>query len=112
MHLLRCDPFAGFIVLVGESSLDVKAGGVLGSADIVHDGFITLQWLASPVHADGGKELMFDGVPLGSAWWVVADGNGQLKGIAELMLQMIFPGPRTSTVGAAAIGKDQQLIGL
>jgi len=54
---------------------------------------------------------MFDRIPLGGTWRIVADGNGQLIRIAELMLQMVFPGPRTSAVGAAAIGKDQQLIG-
>ncbi len=76
LHLFRRYPFAGLIVLVDETSLDLKAGGILGGADIVQDGFITHQWFARPVNADGGKELMFDRVPLGGAWRIVADGNG------------------------------------
>ena len=76
LHLVGGDSFAGFIVFVDETSLDQEAGGILGSADIVDDGFITLQGFAGPVDADRGKELMFDGVPLGGAWRIVADGNG------------------------------------
>ena len=111
LHLVFRNPLANFIVFVDKTSLDLQARGVGGGTDIVDDGFIAVERSARPVHTDMGKELMFDRIPLGGAWRIVADGNGQLIGIAELMLQMIFPGPCTSAVGAAAIGEDEQLIG-
>ena len=64
LHLCPRYPFAGFIVLVDEASCDPKAGGILGCADIIQNGFITVQWFAGPVSADRGKELMFDRIPL------------------------------------------------
>ena len=52
---------------------------------------------------------MLDGIPFGSAGWVVSNGYGEPKTVAELGLKLDFPGTGTATVATAGIGKDEQL---
>ena len=52
---------------------------------------------------------MLDGIPFGSPSWVVSNGYRKSKAVAELALQLGFPGAGTATITTAGIGKDEQL---
>ena len=62
--------------------------------------------------ADLAEETVLDGIPLGGAGGVVADGGFQLEWIHHLPLEGVLPGAYSSPVAAAAVGQDQQLGGL
>ena len=63
--------------------MDDKTGlGCRGAKKVEH-GLVALERLASPVLADLTEEAMLDGVPLGGAGGVVADGDGEPEAIAE-----------------------------
>ena len=50
---------------------------------------------------------MLDGVPLGCARGIVADGDGDTVPVAQLLLETEFPAPIGAAI-AAAIGEDEQ----
>jgi len=52
---------------------------------------------------------VLDGIPFGSTGWVVRNGYGEPKAVAELGLKFGFPGGGTATVTTTGIGKDEQL---
>src|SRR5205823_2941466 len=60
---------------------------------------------------DESEHAMFDAVPLAGARWMVGDGDGQAGPVGEL-LQLDLPEPDAGAVGAAAVGGDQQTLGL
>ena len=69
------------------------------------------QRFAAPVLADGGKEPVFDLVPLARPWRKMADCDVQTRLIRQfLQLPFLQPYPRAFT--AAGVGRDQQLPGL
>ena len=67
--------------------------------------------LAGPVSADLAEQTMFDGIPLGSAGRVVADGDSEPQGNADGVLKRFFPGAGTRAVAASAIRQDEQFSG-
>ena len=46
-----------------------------GLADEANDGVVADQGLAGPMLGDLTEETVFDGIPLGSARWVVTNGD-------------------------------------
>ena len=44
---------------------------------------------------------MLDGIPLGSACWVVGNGEGESEGVGQLRLEFGFPGVDPAAVAAA-----------
>ena len=75
--LFGCRFGTGGIVATVELSGDRQAGIRSGGADEVEDLLIAVEWFACPVLGDFGKETMFNGVPFGSAGWVV--GHGEVR---------------------------------
>src|ERR1700730_16277139 len=55
---------------------------------------------------------MFNGIPLGAACGIVRDGHGQAITIREVLLQLLFPHARTTTITASAVSQNQDLLGL
>src|SRR5690348_10076761 len=55
---------------------------------------------------------MLNWVPLGAACWIVSDHDGQAIAVAQLLLQLLFPHPRTIAIAAPTIRQDEQLIRL
>ena len=103
-------PFAFFVILIHQASVDVKARRIPGRSDVVENGLIRIQGNTSPIRADVRKQLMFDRIPLGCTRRIMADRHGELVGITNLVLQVILPGPRAGVIGSAAVGEDQELI--
>jgi hypothetical protein len=58
---------AGRIVATVEVSGNRQAGLSSGGADEVQDLLMAVEWFASPVFGDLGKETVLNGIPLGSA---------------------------------------------
>ena len=67
---------AGRIVATVEVSGNRQAGLSSGGADEVEDLLMAVEWFASPVFGDLGKETMLDGIPFRSPGGVVGDGEG------------------------------------
>ena len=59
--------------------------------------------------ADLAEEAVLNGIPLGGAGRVVADGHPQLKAVDQFFLQGTFPEATPGAVAAAAVGQDEQL---
>ena len=64
-----------------------QAGLGCGGADKLQGFLITVQRLGFPVSADLAEQAMLDGIPFGSAGWVVGDGDAQSQAIAQLPLK-------------------------
>src|SRR5258708_8346391 len=52
---------------------------------------------------------MLDGIPFGSAGWVMSDRHGESECIAQPSLDFGFPDPRSATVAAARVRQNQKL---
>ena len=74
-HFRVGDLDSGVIVLRDEVGIDGEAGLGFGSADEVENLFDVGEGFASPISADLAEQAMLDGIPLGSARGIVADGN-------------------------------------
>ena len=55
---------------------------------------------------------MLNGIPFGSAGWVVSNGDGQSEVIAKLPLNLLLSGAALSPIAAAGIGQDEDVAGL
>ena len=79
-------------------------------SDQLDDRAIASQWLASPVDRDERKKAVLDLVPLARAGWQVANRDGELELIGQL-LKLDFPETHTMSVAAATVSGDHQTFG-
>ena len=75
--------------------------------DQIYDRLIIPKGLAAPIRGDERKQPVFNLVPFTGARWKVADGNGKVCFIREL-LQLQFPEPQPCAIATPAIGRDEQ----
>ena len=94
-----------------EIGSDAKPGLGLSGAGIVEDFLVRVQWFASPVSRDFRKQTMLDGIPLGSARWVVGNGEGEAEGVGQLRLELGFPGTAAIAVAATGVAQNEDLAG-
>lgn len=111
-HLLVGDLDSGIVVFGNQIGADSEAGSSLGRADEVEHGVHVGERLAGPVPADLAEQAVLDGVPLGGARRIVAHGDDEAQGIANPILQGLFPGAATGAVASARIGQDENLVRL
>src|SRR5450631_1759548 len=78
--------------------------------DQLDDGTIAAQRLASPVDRDERKKAVLDFVPLARAGWQVANRDGELELVCQL-LKLDFPETHTIPVAAATVSRDHQTFG-
>ena len=52
---------------------------------------------------------MLDGIPLGSAGWVMGNGEGQAKGVSQRRLEFGFPGAATAAVAATGVAQNEHV---
>src|SRR5258708_14186090 len=52
---------------------------------------------------------MLDGIPFGSAGWVMSDRTGEAECIRQPSLDFGFPDPGSATVAANRVGQNQKL---
>ena len=102
----------GFVLGAIEVSGDSQAGLGLGGAKEVEDFLVAVQRLSGPVLGDFREEAMLDGIPLGGAGGIVSDGHRKMEAIAELELEVGFPGPATAPIAAAIVSQNEQLWGV
>lgn len=102
---------AGFVVGAVQVSGDPQAALCLGGANKVEDLRIAGQRFAGPVLGDLREQAMLDRVPLGGTGGVMSNGQGEIEAIAELGLEVGFPGPAAAPIAAASVGQDEQLPG-
>ena len=94
-----------------QRCLDTQALRCRSGANEAHDHLPTLQRLATPVGGDVAEHAVLNLVPLARARGQMADTDAQTARIGET-LQFPLPQPRAGAVTAAAVGGDQQLLGL
>src|SRR5919108_4943828 len=105
-----CQLHLGRVHAAIQAGRTAKALRRAGRTDKLQYRFVTHEWLAGPVGADQIKHAMLNRVPLRGTRWEVGHRNAELEGIGQ-PLQSDLPAPASITLGAAAIGLDQQLLG-
>src|SRR5690349_7470115 len=97
------------------AGVDLAADGQAGlggrGADQLNDNLMADQRLAAPVPGDVGEEPVFDPVPFAGPGRQVRHGDGQ-AGLVGKALQLALPQPHAGAVAAAAVGGDDQPLGL
>src|SRR5262249_48540188 len=110
LHLARTHLDANRILPSIESRLDTQPRGRAGTANEADDHLAGQQGLATPVRGDVAKHAVLDLVPFARARRQMADRYPQPRLIGE-PLQLYLPEPRTGTVAAATICRDEQFLG-
>ena len=92
----------GILVFI-ELGTHLEAGIGCGRCDQLDNGAIAAQRLTSPVDGDEGEKAVLDLVPLAGAGRQMADRDGKLQLVGQL-LKLDFPQAHTIAVAAATIG--------
>src|SRR6185312_13330604 len=108
LEIGNLDPFGIFVFVQLGAHLQTGIG--CRRRDQLDDGTIAAQRLASPVDRDERKKAVLDLVPLARAGWQVANRDGELELIGQL-LKLDFPETYTLTVAAATVSRDHQAFG-
>ena len=106
-HFRVWDLDSGFVVLWDEVGADGEAGFRFGGTDELEDLVDIGEWFAGPVFADLAEQAVLDGIPLGSARRIVADGNDETEGSADCVLKRFPPDAGARAVTSAAVGQDE-----
>jgi len=81
-------------------------------ADVLEHGLVAGEWLSGPVLRDLAEEPVLDGVPFGGSRGIVGDGDLKAEGIAELFLEGALPCGDAVSVATAAVGEDEDAVGM
>ena len=94
-----------------EFASDFEAGLGFGCCDQLDDDGMADQGLAAPVAGDEGEQAVLDAVPFACAGRQVAYGDRHAEIVGKL-LPFEFPEADARAVAAAAVGGDQQALGV
>src|SRR6266700_1003194 len=89
----------------GDDLESLISGGVRNQ---FNDRLQAVQWFATPIDGNVGKEPMFDFVPLAGSWWKMTHGDGEPRLVGQA-LQFALPQTETGSVASASISGDQQI---
>ena len=103
-HFRVWDLDSGVVVLWDEVGADSEAGFRFGGTDELEDLVDVGEGFASPVFADFAEQAVLDGIPLGSAGWIVTDGNNETERSADGVLKRFPPDAAARAVTSAAVG--------
>jgi len=107
-HFWVADLDAFLVGRIKEGGLDSEPGVSLGVPDAGKHEIQRGRRRASPGLGDFTEQAVLNGIPLGSAWRLVTDGDRQVKGIDQLGLKLLLPKTGTIAIAAAPIGEDQE----
>ena len=105
-HFRVWDLDSGFVVLWDEVGTDSKAGFRFGGTDELEDLVDVGEGFASPVFADFAEQAVLDGIPLGSAGWIVTDGNDETERRADCVLKRFPPDAAASPLAGARTSRE------
>ena len=91
-HLLVADPCALGILLGDARGGDLESGLGRRRPDVLQDGLEAVEGAAGPVEAEEAEQAMFNRIPLAAAGGEMRDRDPQAVGIAEGVLERVFPG--------------------
>src|SRR5947208_3362329 len=94
-----------------EEYLAAGAGRSASMANELADSVVVDEWLTCPIDADWTEEAMFDRIPFGCASRIMGHGDAQTSLVCD-QLESSLPGVRAGAIGAARVGKDQQMAGV
>src|SRR6266542_3768802 len=101
--------FCGIDVLI-QLGADSQSRRRLSAPDELDDDRVTRKRSAAPVPGDVAEHAMLDLVPLARTRWEMAHRQSQTQVVRQL-LQRHLPESRAAAVAAAAVRRDQQLLG-
>ena len=96
---------AGRIRIGVDLGTDLEAGFGGGGGDQLDDDLMADERFAAPVLGDEREEAVLDLVPLAGTRRQVADSDGQIEFVSEL-LQFHLPQAQPRSIAATAIGRD------
>ncbi len=102
------DTFGVFVFV--QFGAHFEAGLGFRCSNQLDDRAIAAQRLASPVDRDERKKTVFDLVPLACAGRQVANRDGELELVCQL-LKLDFPQTNTISVAAATVSRNHQAFG-
>ena len=68
---------------------------------------MSVKGFSAPVLADLPEQAVLDGIPFGSARWIVTDGNDETEGSAHCVLKRFPPDAGARAVTSAAVRQDE-----
>ena len=80
-------------------SFHLQSGGCCRAPDEREHHIEIEKRLARPVHADVAEEAVFYRVPFGARRRIMTQDDRQPEVVAQLVLQVLFPGPKIVSVG-------------
>ena len=102
---------AGRIRIGVDLGTDLEAGFGGGGGDQLDNDLMADERFAAPVLGDEREEAVLDLVPLAGTRRQVADSDGEIEFISEL-LQFHLPQAQPRSIAATAIGRDGEMIGI
>src|ERR1700736_5313014 len=102
---------AGRISVGVDLGMNLEAGFGGGSSDQLNDDLVADERLAAPVLGNEREEAVLDLVPLAGAGRQMADGDGEIEFVREL-LQFHLPQPQPRSIAAAPVGGDGKMLGI
>src|SRR5215211_9102127 len=108
-HLMVGNLDLGWIGAGIEFRLHLESCARGGRTDQLDDHLMTDQWTTTPVHADVGKQAMFNLVPFAGARWRMTHSDLQPSGVGEVW-PLHLPQARAIAIAAATIRADQEAI--
>ncbi len=100
--------YTGGIVATIEIGGNGQAGLGGSCTDEIENLLVAVEGFTGPVFGDLREEAMFDRIPLGSARWIVSDGDGEVETIGKLRLEFCFPSSAAATITTAGVGENKQ----
>ncbi len=104
LHFWVADLDCFVVGFVNGRGLHGETGCGFGVADTSKHEIDRGQGCAGPGFGNLAEEAMLDGVPFGSTRRIVTDGHGQVKGIRQFGLELLFKKTRAIAIAAAAVG--------
>src|SRR6201988_2504977 len=108
-RVLDFDPLWIFVFV--QLCTHLEPGFRRGRRDQLNDGAKAAQRLASPIDRDEREQTMLYLVPLRSTWRQVADRDGQLELVRQL-LKLNFPQTDTISVAATTVSRNPEALGV
>ena len=99
-------------MFVDKRSADFQSRRSFSGTNEFQYSFVIKQRLTCPVVANEGKHTVFDGIPLGGTGRIMTYLDLKVEAVAKGDLQLLFPKADSVAIAAAAIGENEQAVGI
>ena len=99
-------------MFVDKRSADFQSRRSFSGTNEFQYSFVIKQRLTCPVVANEGKHTVFDGIPLGGTGRIMTYLDLKVEAVAKGDLQLLFPKADSVAIAPAAIGENEQSVGI